>query len=136
MSPLEEIRQQAGLLLDNVGATKAVGYLPLYTIERVLGQNPAELVQHYRQKGLCVRVFDQNECCIKSGALFVWDYDQASRCIKEFGKSVTEKGWPIDANVVLENIATEWFEKDDPIMPLVYALYGELRMTKNPGSET
>jgi hypothetical protein len=127
MSPLEEIRQQAWLLLDNVGATKAVGYLPLSTIERVLEQNPAKLVQHYRQKGLCVRVFDENESCIKSGALFVWDHDQALRYINEFDKSVTEKGWPIDADVVLANIAAEWFEKDDPIMPLIYALYGELR---------
>ena len=57
LSPRESERRELWLELENVGAKKPVGYLPVETIENYIGKNMDEVIQHLQKKGLKTKVF-------------------------------------------------------------------------------
>jgi hypothetical protein len=119
------IKKQILRSFDDVGATKAIGYLPKKTILDLLALDIDQIRTYYEVKGLKTKMFDERETCIKSGAMFVYDRARFDQIVEKFKVEIVGKGWLAESGFVLDQIATHWFEGDDPILPLIRALYGE-----------
>ncbi len=69
----EQTRRLVFGSLAAVGNAKPVGYLPLATLEKHLAMDVTEVADSFAKRGLKTRIFLANECCINSGALYVYD---------------------------------------------------------------
>lgn len=58
--------------LSQVGPTKPIGYLPLQTIRLLAKLEPSSVARDAFDRGLESAQFGPAECCIKSGALYVY----------------------------------------------------------------
>jgi hypothetical protein len=65
--------------LTEVGIKKAAGYLPLHTVETLLGKSLEEVARSLTDRGICVRILPEDQSPIKSGALFAFDRPMAKR---------------------------------------------------------
>jgi hypothetical protein len=67
--------ERSGILrsVAQIGPAKPIGYLPLYTIRDILKMEPHALAQDSAAKGLSAALFGPAQCCIKSGALYLFD---------------------------------------------------------------
>lgn len=111
--------------LDRVGKTKAIGYLPLDTVSKIAKISIPDLEKKYLQHGLCVQVLDENETCIRSGAIFVYDRPALLGICREFEALLIDLSWPMEADAIVMKIAREWFPENDSIMPFIRAIYGD-----------
>ena len=59
--------------LSKVGPNKPVGYLPLYTLTDVAQLAPESIAADAIARGLAAVRFGPEECCIQSGALYIYD---------------------------------------------------------------
>jgi hypothetical protein len=112
-------------LFEDVGRTKAVGYLPIYTINDVLKETIDRRAEALTARGLNVRVFNEGETCIKSGAVFAYDSEMMSRIIDKHRDALANKDWAPAPDYVVNRISIEWYEQDDPIMPFIRDLYND-----------
>lgn len=111
--------------LDQVGKTKAVGYLPIYTITKVLNDTINARIGPLVKRGLKVRVFGEEETCIKSGALFVYNHDMVLTIIEKYKVEIASRNWNPSPEFIIERIACEWFESTTPIMEFIRDLYND-----------
>jgi hypothetical protein len=111
--------------IEDVGRTKAVGYLPLATLEKVLGLEPEELRKQSIARSLEVRIFEEGKCCIKSGAIFVYDSVLFKKIAEKFREEILARGWIAECDFLIERIATNWFSEQEPVLQFISALYGE-----------
>jgi len=73
--------------LSLVGPSKAVGYLPLRTVTHVLGLTVEGVIADAEARGLKAIPLGPRQCCIKSGALYVFDEEALERILR--GSSTT-----------------------------------------------
>lgn len=109
--------------LTSVGISKAVGYLPLNTIINVLGYNVDILKSHFISSGLEVNIMNENECCIYSGAFFVYDEIMVRFIATEHSLLLKQMNFNSDPIEIIRLISSFWYEIDDPIMQLIDKLY-------------
>jgi hypothetical protein len=129
MSPVPELdsetRNRSLSSFDNVGRTKAVGYLPKSTIVNVLGQEVDACVKNLILRGLKAQVFDEHESCIKSGAVFAYEPKMVSKIIKLHKDRILKRGWLLTPESVIGKLSAEWYDNDDQIMPLIRNLFND-----------
>lgn len=122
--------------LDEVGKTKAVGYLPLYTIRDHLKREATEVARELEGRGLTVGILTEEESKIKSGSLFAFDRLMAETIIARHANVLAQKRWSSDVDQVMTEISTVWFGMDDPAMPLIKELYNDQTSGSAPGESS
>lgn len=112
--------------LTTVGITKAIGYLPLYTIYDFLEMTTQELSEQALNRGLSTRRFESDECCIKSGAFYVYDQERLITIIEASTSILWKEDWPLDPDLFIEAIAQNWLELENPVLPIIRQAFGDL----------
>jgi hypothetical protein len=98
VDPLSDIR--------SVGPGKPVGYLPLSTIKTYRGDIKL-LTKEAKQGGLMVRVFNENETNIGSGALYVAHKKTLMRLLEQNKNILKHFGWSSNPAKFIEDLATK-----------------------------
>jgi hypothetical protein len=111
--------------LEQVGQTKAAGYLPRHTVRNFCGKTIEQATHVLTARGLSVRIVSEDECPIASGALFAFDRSMAEAVIARHADILGQKNWPADVDQVMSKISQVWFAPDDPAMPLIRDLYND-----------
>jgi hypothetical protein len=111
--------------LTLVGSGKAVGYLPLRTVKHVLGLEVEEVISDATDRGLKAISIGPRHCCIKSGALYVFDPDALEELLRSASDILNSVGSPTDPEMFVRFIARNWFEPDHPIMPIIRAAFAD-----------
>lgn len=119
--------------LTEVGLSKAVGYLPLYTIYEILGSSPDELAKAAQRRGLVTYRSGEDQCCIKSGALYVYDRNLLIDILTQWTGVIQMNGSHSDPDMFIKAIAETWFEPGDPIMPVIRHAFGEITRSMSAG---
>ena len=109
--------------LTEVGPSKPVGYLPLYTIEKFVRTTPEALAAAAR--GLATAQFTPKDCCIKSGALYVYHRETLADLLRANAKVACAAGLPLEPDDFIARIAAVWFEKNHPAYPVIAAAFGD-----------
>jgi hypothetical protein len=111
--------------LTQVGPAKPVGYLPLYTITDLLQMNPHVLADEASASGRSVALFGPDQCCIKSGALYVFDRQSLQTLMQSSTSLLLANGWPLEPDEFVARIACEWIDQSHPLAPLIKRAFGE-----------
>lgn len=121
----DDERAQILRSLSGVGISKSVGYLPLNTVTSILGIDVEVLTREYQDKGLSVRIFSPDTCCIKSGALYVYESSDLRIILDEDRRLLTANGWDNDPDQFVNQVARFWVEKTNPVYPVIQRAFGD-----------
>ena len=110
--------------LKRVGPTKAIGYLPLYTIVEFLQVTPETLVAEAEARGLKTLKLSAQQCCIDSGALYVYDHDELASILHIAQEILLEHELPGDPRCFVQHIAAHWFQCDHPLYVVIAKAFG------------
>ena len=111
--------------LTQVGSAKPIGYLPLYTIRDVLQMDAHALAREAEANGRSAVLFGPDQCCIRSGALYVFDRLSLATLIQSSSSILSENRWPLDPNQFVARIAREWIDQTHPVAPVIQRAFGE-----------
>jgi hypothetical protein len=123
---LEDYRRQLLAKHINVGSRKAVSYLPMKTIEGMLGLSIGEYRSLIEQAGNKCAIFSSSESCIDSGAVFAYSVRDLDAILRNHTALLISHAWPVSCEDFIKRIAEEWLEMDDPIMLVIDEAFGSL----------
>jgi hypothetical protein len=107
-----------------VGPLKPIGYLPLSTIRAA--KTASEMVASSAlTRGLAAIQFPPEACCIRSGALYVYDRAALNALLKACAAEAAAAGLPVQSDAFVAQIASVWYERDHPAHPIIAAAFGE-----------
>jgi hypothetical protein len=101
--------------LTVVGPNKAFGYLPLYTIIDILGVDPEDLIAEAHMQGLSTIVLGPEQCCIKSGALYVYDSATLEQLLQMSADLMRTNVLSIEPELFVKQIAATRFEPTEQV---------------------
>lgn len=109
-----------------LGANKIVSYLPLSTIENVMGISVDTYTSMIEGNGGSYLILGENECCISSGAVYAFLPEELRRILKEHEDILAIAGIECEPTGFIRSIANTWFENGSGITPLLKELFGEV----------
>jgi hypothetical protein len=125
LEPTEDERRTLLRSLTEVSPSKPVGYLPLDTIKNFVRLTPEAVAAAAAANGLATAQFSPMDCCIKSGALYVYHREALATLLRARADAVSAAGLPLDPDRFVAHIAVVWFEKDHPAHPIIAAVFGD-----------
>ena len=87
--------------------------------------DPYALAQDARVNGLSAAMFGPDQCCIKSGALYVFDRQSLERLLRSSKLTVSANRWPLDPDQFVARIAREWIDDAHSVAPVIKRAFGE-----------
>ena len=99
--------------------------MPLYTIAEFVQLPPEAVAAAATARGLATAQFGPAVCCIKSGALYVYDRAALADLLQESANAIAAAGLPSDPDRFVAHIATVWFDMANPAYPLIARAFGE-----------
>ena len=109
----------------NIGSTKSLSYLPVATIEQVIGISVPEYLSLIEESGNQFAVFTSKECCIKSGAVYAYSSRDLENILKASREVLTRNDWPTNSKDFIRKLASEWLNDESPMLPVVKKIFGE-----------
>jgi hypothetical protein len=120
--------EDAKRLVDNhlrIAPEKSVSYLPIKTVENVIGitvQDYMSLIERSGNEGI---VFNAEDCCISSGAVYAFSYQHLAKILKDNQATLSGHGWPATPVDFIRRIAAEWVDEESPVMPIIRRAFGD-----------
>jgi hypothetical protein len=111
----------------NIGPDKPVSYLPIKTIEKVIGLTIAEYRSLIEKSGNEAAVFDADVSCIASGAVYAYGPAHLERLLRDNRSVLAEHNWPTAPAEFIKRAAGEWLEDTHPVMPIITKAFGSSR---------
>jgi hypothetical protein len=108
-----------------VGPKTPVSYLPIKTIENVIGIPIHVYTSLIKNSGNKVAIFGPGDCCIDSGAIYAYSYDDLDELLRHNRAVLVDNGWPTTPADFVERIAAEWLHEGHPIMPTIRRAFGD-----------
>ena len=108
-----------------VGPSKPVSYLPISTIERVLGMRVDDYTSLIAQGGASWRVLSESETYIKSGAVFAYSDVDLAAVLERHIDLLLEHNWPCGCPAFIRMIAAEWLDDESPLRRVIAAAFGD-----------
>lgn len=125
LMPSEDERSFLLRSLSEVGPSKPVGYLPLYTIKDFVQLSPETVAAAATARGLTTVQFSPQECCIKSGALYVYHREALASLLETQAAAINAAGLPLDPDRFVAHIAAVWFEADHPAHAVIKTAFAD-----------
>lgn len=123
--PSEDERRFLLRSLTEVGPSKPIGYLPLYTIKDFVQLSPQTIAAAATARGLTTAQFSPKECCIKSGALYVYHREALASLLQARAEVITAGGLPLDPDRFVAHIAAVWFKADHPASAVIRTAFAD-----------
>jgi hypothetical protein len=111
--------------LTRVGSTKAIGYLPLNTVIDLLEISLNTLEDDARSRGLAAITFEQDRCCIHSGAIYIYDRDTLARLLLASAETLTACRLAVNPDEFVLQIAATWFDRSHPAFSVIAAAFDD-----------
>jgi hypothetical protein len=113
-----------------LGPQKAISYLPLGTIEKLIGISSSAYTDMITSRGYKSFFIDDERSNINSfsirGAVYAYDEKELGKIIEEYRPVILMSRWPDHPLDFLERLATEWIADDNhPVMPVIRRAFGD-----------
>ena len=102
-----------------------MGYLPLATLKNHLARDIGEVVDSFEKRGLKVKVFQMDDCCIKSGAIYIYDPSALQNILNAASHVLKKNEWPVVAESFVAKVAEFWVEQTHPVHPVIRRAFGD-----------
>jgi hypothetical protein len=136
-SPDLNEEERSALLRDltEVGPSKPVGYLPLYTLKKFVRTTPEALAAAAGARGLATAQFTPANSRIKSGALYVYHREALADLLQANATTARAAGLPLEPDDFIARITAVWFEKNHPAYAVIAAAFGDEAASQGGKSE-
>ena len=122
------LAEHAKRILDthlNVGTGKPVSYLPIKTVEGVIGITVPVYKSMIENMGNRCSLFSPEDSCINSGAIYAYNDICLDKILHDNVDLLSSNGWPATSEDFIRKIALEWFDDENPVMPIIKKAFGE-----------
>jgi hypothetical protein len=109
-----------------VGRHKPLSYLPLKTIENVIGITTAAYQSSVEANGNKCILLGPDESCIESGAAYAYSEPDLTALLDRNKDLLHKRGWPTAPADFVRRLGSEWLPQEDPVMAVVKAAFGAL----------
>jgi hypothetical protein len=109
----------------NVGRGKPVSYLPINTVEKIIGISIQAYTAEIGKSGNKFAIFSEKECCIKSGAVYSYNNDELNNILNKHKDVLHKNKWPATPDGFIKRIASEWLDEQHPMMPIIKEAFGD-----------
>jgi hypothetical protein len=123
--PTEEQRADILESFARVGPEKAIGYLPMPTVLKILRLTIPTVEREFASSDRMVLALSADECCINGGAVYVFDQPALAALLRASSALLASLGWPADSESFVRKIAAEWLTADHPLIELVREAFGD-----------
>jgi hypothetical protein len=96
-----------------------------YTLRDIARLNPKLAAADAVARGLATAQFDPDECCIKSGALYVYDRLALSAILRGWASTLEAEGIPSDPGRFVAYVAANWLGPTHAAYPVIAATFGD-----------
>lgn len=86
---------------------------------------PSNVAGDAFDRGLASAEFGPAECCIKSGALYLYHREALARLLAAHAQILTEAQIPLQPDSFVVFIAANWLEPDHPAYPVIAKAFGD-----------
>jgi hypothetical protein len=107
-----------------IGPNKSVSYLPISTIEKVLGLTTTEYEALVTNAGRVALTLSPEECCVKSGAVYAFSTSDLEAILLENVDILLRHSWPVSPSDFIRRMGATWLGSEDPILPIVQKVFG------------
>src|SRR5438105_2094526 len=104
---------------------KALSYLPIKTIENYLDIEVVRYMELVEASDNECVLLSEKECCIASGAVYCYNKISMEKILLEYQDLVLMCGFPLPVREFVAAIATDWFDTNEPIMPVIRRAFGD-----------
>jgi hypothetical protein len=108
-----------------LGEKKPVSYLPIKTIVDVIGMTVSEYQTKVSAEGNKSIYVSPDDCCILSGIVYAYNERALIQVLERHHDLLVDQGWPLDSDLFLRRLASEWLDEQNPIMPVVKSAFGD-----------
>jgi hypothetical protein len=108
-----------------VGRRKPVSYLPIETIETVIGLTIQGYVSLIGSSGNKAVVLGAGDCCINSGAVYAYSCKELNDILSRNQAILTDHQWPTTPAEFIARMAAAWLDGDNPVMPVIRQAFGD-----------
>jgi hypothetical protein len=95
-------------------------------LKDVLQIVPEKVAADAIARGLAAVLFSPEQCCIKSGALYVYDPAALPKILQAKADTLAEHQVPSDPDQFVAHIAAVWLEPCHPVYPIIAATFGDI----------
>jgi hypothetical protein len=107
-----------------LNSRKVVSYLPCNTIQNVIGITLEVYASEIEKNGGSYLIFDENECCIYSGAIYAFLPEPLGRILEQNKDILLSLNISAEPTEFVREIAGTWFDHDASIMPIIKQVFG------------
>lgn len=100
--------------LTAVGRLKPIGYLPRCAIFNLLELSEDTLISEAALRGLVAISLGPTACCIKGGALYIYDRDALGKLLSAAAETLSACNMAIEPDEFVRQVAATWFDKSHP----------------------
>lgn len=111
--------------LLTVGPAKAIGYLPRNTISALLGMSEDTLIADANSRGLAAVSLGPAVCCIKSGALYIYDRGALGKLLSASAHTLTACDMATEPDEFVLQVAAIWFDRSHAVYPIIAMAFGD-----------
>ena len=108
-----------------VGPTKAIGYLLMRTVTRILQADLGELIATAEAKGVSAIAFHAKDCCIRGGALYLYHRPTLTALLNASTHVLSPSNIPSEPDAFVRHIAAHWLEPGHPVRPIIDAAFAD-----------
>jgi len=108
-----------------VGPRKSVSYLPVETIETVIGLPVQEYASLIERSGHEAIILGAGDCCIKSGAVYAYSCKDFNDILSRNQVVLMDHQWPTTPADFIARMAATWLGGDHPVMSVIRQAFGE-----------
>lgn len=108
-----------------VGPNKAIGYLPRHTVSDLLGMSEDTLIADANSRGLAAVSLCPAACCLKRGALYIYDRSALGKLLSASAHILTSWGMGTEPDEFVLQVAATWFEHSHTVYPVIAAAFGD-----------
>ena len=123
--PTEEQRADILDSFTRVGPDKAIGYLPIPTVLKILRLTIPTVEREFASGHRRVLPLGPDESCIDGGAVYGFDQLALAALLRTSSGQLASLGWPADNEGFVRKIAAEWLAPDHPLMGLVREAFAD-----------
>jgi hypothetical protein len=108
-----------------LGRNKPVSYLPIRTVESVLGLSVGEYLTFIEQAGFHCVILPAGESCIESGSVHAYSAPALADLLIGHAAVLSQHDWPTSPELFVRRIGARWLESGHPVLPVVQMAFGD-----------
>lgn len=102
-----------------VGPDKLVGYKLIEDLVQRAKVDPEKIKEQLEAKGLKTLMLTDEECSMRSGALYAWHEEGLSAFLAKHASALEQCNWPTEPEAFIRRLAVDWAPEKTKLFDII-----------------